>query len=143
MKRFALLLCSAVLFPVFPALGQAAPSSQIPEIIVAGLNAYKASGPEAAITAWLKGSPIEGNRDAMTQANQLRTIQDYYGNYRSFDVIATHAISPTSHIVYLVMNFDKGPVFGRFLLYRPDQQWIVASFNFNTNPYEVLPSSLE
>jgi hypothetical protein len=142
MRRIPWLLCLALYLPLLPALGQT-PPPPIPGIVAAGLQAYRNNGPEAAIAAWLKGSPIEGSKEALAQANQLREIQDFYGNYRSSDLIAAHAISPTTHIVYIVMNFDKGPLFGKFLTYRTGQGWIVASFSFNTAPDQVLPASMQ
>ena len=66
----------------------------LPPIIVSGLEAYKDKGPEDAVRAWIKGSAIDGSKDALTQANNLRQIQDYYGAYRAYEVISTRDITP-------------------------------------------------
>jgi len=112
----------------------------VPKIILSGLEAYKAEGPEAAIKAWLKGSPIEGSKDALTQANNLRQVQDYYGAYKAFDTISSRDLSPTTRIVYLTLNYEKGPLFAKFLVYRTEQGWILVSFLFNTKDELVIPA---
>lgn len=111
----------------------------VPPILVAGLQAYKEKGPEEAIKAWLKGSPIEDDRDALSQALMLQRIQGFYGKYEDYDVIATRSLTPRMQTIYLVMNFEKGPLFGRFITYRTEQGWIMTSFNFNTNSGTIFP----
>lgn len=112
----------------------------LPPIIVSGLEAYKDKGPEDAVRAWIKGSAIDGSKDALTQANNLRQIQDYYGAYRAYEVISTRDITPRTRVVYLVLDFDKGPLFAKFVVYRPDQEWILVNFNFNTKEEVILPT---
>lgn len=143
MMKATLLVCFALLLPLQPARAQAPPAQHVPAIVLSGLETYRSAGPDEAIRAWLKGSPIEGSKDAMAQANQLREIQDFYGNYQGFDLLGVHSIAPSTHLVYIVLNFAKGPLFGKFLTYRTGQGWVVASFSFNTNPDQVLPPALE
>jgi hypothetical protein len=116
------------------------PADEIPPVIKAGLEAYKVEGPEAAIKAWLKGSALEGSKDALSQANVLRQIQDYYGSYESFEVISTRNVTKTTQIVYLAMNFQKGPVFARFMVYHAADGWVSVTFTFNTKSEAILPN---
>jgi hypothetical protein len=134
-----LLLCVFASFGS-SAAGQAT-SDDLPKIIVSGLDAYKADGPEAAIKAWLKGSSIEGSRDAISQSNVLRQVQDYYGAYKSFDRISGRTITPTTRVLYLALNFEKGPLFAKFVIYRTDSGWILVNFVFNTKEELILPSA--
>lgn len=113
---------------------------EVPKIILSGLEAYKAEGPEAAIKAWLKGSPLEGSKDALTQANNLHQIQDYYGAYKAFDPIRSRSLSPTTRIIYLTMDYEKGPLFAKFVAYRTEQGWILTSFTFNTKDELIIPA---
>lgn len=115
-------------------------SSDVPKIILLGLDAYKAEGPEAALKAWVKGGPLEGSKDALSQANVLRQVQDYYGVYKAFDVIRSRNLSPTTRIFYLTMDYEKGPVFAKFVAYRTEQGWIVTTFTFNTKDDLIVPS---
>jgi len=118
-------------------------NNDLPPVILAGIEAYKQKGPEEAVKTWLKGSSLEGNKDALSQANLLRQVQDYYGDYKSFNVLKTRDISPLTKILYLAINFDKGPLFAKFVVYRSESGWILVSFNFNTKEELVLPPDLD
>lgn len=140
MRKIVLLLCSCLLILSPAALtAQNSAAAKLPTIIRSGLEAYKNAGPQSAIQAWIKGSPLDGNKLALSQANNLNQIQDFYGAYRSFDIISTHDVTPRIKTVYLALNFEKGPVFGKFVLYRADSTWILTSFNFNTKEEAILP----
>ena len=145
MRKFVFFFCASVL-----SLAQLASAAQIsdsnkkgstdlPAIVVAGLEAYKNKGPEDAVRAWIKGSPIDGNKEALTQANSLRQIQDFYGAYQTFEVISTRDLAPKTRILYLVLDYEKGPLFAKFVVYRSDQGWILTSFNFDTKEGAILP----
>jgi hypothetical protein len=125
-----------------PAIAQTRSADDVPKIILAGLDAYKADGPEAALTAWIKGSPLDGSKDALSQANMLRQIQDYYGAYKSFDIIRARNLTPNVRVLYLVMNYDKGPLFTKFVVYQSAQGWILTNLNFNTKEELIIPPSL-
>jgi hypothetical protein len=124
------------------AIAQSHASDDIPKIILSGFEAYKAEGAEAAISAWIKGSPLEGSKDALSQANILRQIQDFYGPYKSFDLIRSRNLTPNCRIIYVVMNYDKGPLFAKFTVYQSTQGWVLTNFLFNTKDEVVLPSTL-
>lgn len=103
------------------------------------MDAYRNKGPEEAVKAWIKGSAIEGSKDALSQANVLRQIQDYYGAYQTFEMAGSRDISPRTKMFYLVLDFEKGPLFAQFIVYRPDKEWILAYFNFNTKAEAIFP----
>ncbi len=117
-----------------------AEADEVPKIILSGLEAYKTEGPEAAIKAWLKGSAIEGSKEALSQANNLRQIEDFYGAYKAFELIRSRSLTPTTRIIYLTLDYEKGPLFAKFLVYRAGQGWILAYFTFNTKEDVVVPA---
>jgi hypothetical protein len=119
---------------------QAQEHSEVPKIVLSGLDAYKAEGPEAAVKAWLKGSPLEGSKEALGQANVLRQIEEFYGAYKAFDFIRSRNLSPTTRIIYLTLDYEKGPLFAKFVTYRTEQGWILPSFTFNTKEESILPA---
>ncbi|MGH9684788.1 MAG: hypothetical protein ACRD4S_14395 [Candidatus Acidiferrales bacterium] len=143
MHRWKSSLSTALLLVVFGQCLQAGaqkPSGdEIPQYILSGAEAYKADGPEAAIKAWLKDSPLDGSKEALAQANVLRQIQDFYGAYKDFDVIRSQNISPKIQTIYLTLNYEKGPLFGKFVSYRTDHGWVLTNFAFNTKPENILP----
>lgn len=114
-------------------------SGEVPKIILSGFDAYKAEGPDAALKAWVKGGPVDGSKDALSQANVLRQVQDYYGTYKAFDLIRVRTLTPTTRILYFVIDFEKGPLFAKFIAYRTDQGWIITYFTFNTKDEIIIP----
>jgi hypothetical protein len=145
-KRFCALAAGLLLLTVgqyLPAVAQTHAPDDLPKIILSGIEAYKAEGPDAAIKAWIKGSPVDGSKEALAQANILRQVQDFYGAYRTFEVIRTRNLSPNVRIVYVALEFEKGPLFAKFAVYQTAQGWILTSFNFNTKDELIIPPSLE
>jgi hypothetical protein len=116
-------------------------SEDIPKVLLSGLAAYKAEGPEAAIRAWLKGSALEGSREAMSQANVLRQIQDFYGVYKNYHVVCSRKVAPTTRVFFLSLDFEKGPLFGRFALYDVGDAWVLVYFDFNTKDHAIIPTT--
>ncbi len=114
----------------------------VPHIVIDGLVAYYDKGPDEAVRTWIKDGPIDGNKEALNQANNLRQVQSSYGTFRNFEVIGLEDLSLRVRTVYLVMNYDKGPLFARFMLYRSvDRGWLMTSFDLNTDPEAILPVS--
>lgn len=112
-------------------------------LVECGLSAYLGSGPDAAIKAWLKGSGMEGNTQALTQANILRQIEDFYGKPESYDIVKENAISPRSQMIVFSINHVKGVVFGRFQVYQTKAgEWVATEFKFHTEAAAILPSEM-
>jgi hypothetical protein len=119
-------------------------SEEIPKIIQFGLDTYKAAGPEAAIKSWVKGGPYDGNRDAFTgQASLLRQAQALYGTYRGYEVIRIQDISASVRVFDLTLNFERGPVFSRFIVYRSEQGSMITALNFSTKPEDIVPNLVQ
>jgi hypothetical protein len=116
--------------------------SEVPAVIVAGLDAYKAKGPGEAIKVWVRNGPLDGDTATLSQADGLQQVQNVYGAYQSFDVMSSRDLSPRVRIVYMVMNYEKGPLFARFVCYRSDREWTVTNFVLNTLDTEVLPADV-
>ncbi|MDT8318297.1 MAG: hypothetical protein RQ824_09970 [bacterium] len=139
-----IILFSILIFLLFsPALQAGAAEEAIPEIILGGLTAYKKSGPEAAIKAWIKGGPMEKKeKESLQYGASFKEIEEYYGSYQKHRLIATKEIAPTSRFIILSMDFERGPVFARFLAYKGEKDWLLVSFDFNTKAELILPALL-
>ncbi len=114
----------------------------VPSIIVTGLGDYAFQGAGAAVTAWVKGSAMEGSPEAAIQVNYLRQVESVYGKFQSYHLIQVNELSRLTAIVYLTINYEKGPLFARFLAYRIRDGWILPDFSFNTKPEAILPNDL-
>jgi len=121
-------------------LGSASADTGGKDIVIDGINAYKENGAKAAIETWIKGSALEGSKEALSQANSIRQIEDFYGNYIGYEIVKEHAISDRSSMFLFVINLEKGPIFGRFQTYRKaDNQWVASHFNFHTQATATWP----
>ena len=122
---------------------QAADEQEIPDVVLSGLRTYRSETPNAAFKVWLVGSPMENEGSLMVQgADMFQKTEAHYGKYREFQLIKTVNLTPTSKIIYLQMNFEKGPLFAKFLCYRTDLKWIIAMFDFHTKAEIILPPGL-
>jgi hypothetical protein len=145
MRKSVFLVCSCLILFLSLALNAQTPDTKdkistndVPPVVVSGLEAYRNKGPEDAVRAWIKGSAIEGSKDALSQANVLRQIQDYYGTYQAFEVVSIRELTPKTRVVCLVLDFEKGPLFAQFVVYQSGKDWILAYFNFNTKEELIL-----
>ena len=145
MRKSALLLIVVLstLFFAGRVPAQSVVRTDIPPVLLSGMEAYKPGNPEQAIKAWTKYSPLEGTPAAADEAINLRQAQSVYGAFQWFDVISNREISARVRILYVTMNYEAGPLFGRFVFYHTDRGWIVTSFDFNLDDSKILPITLE
>ncbi|MGH1541206.1 MAG: hypothetical protein ACRBHB_12340 [Arenicella sp.] len=102
-------------------------------------EAYLKNGVDAFIPELLKGSPLEGEKSALTQSNSIRQIEEYYGAYKGYELISEKNLTDSVRIVYYVMNYDKSAVFGAATYYKQTKGEVVTNFNFHTNIWEIIP----
>lgn len=133
----------ASLVVIIVPLSALADASGATQLVERGLNAYLEAGPDAALKIWLEGSGLEGNTQALTQANSLRQIEDYYGKPEGFDIVMEHAITPRSRMVVFAVNYAKGVMYCRFQTYLlKTNAWVLTEFKFNTEAAAILPSNI-
>jgi hypothetical protein len=123
--------------------GSALAQLEIPKIVGDGFNAYQNAGAKAAISAWLKASPMEN--DVSTRTNMeglLGRWQTDYGKLVGFDLIRGVILSPSFERLYVLVKFEKGAAFASFDCYRASTGWIVARLNLNASASEVLPGAI-
>ena len=138
--RLTLLISIASFFMIVGAVMVHAESAKpVPPIIQAGFSAYASEGPEAAINAWLKGGPMEGEKTAVAAADNFRQIERYLGKYKSYELIDVKDIGTSSKMLYFSMNFDRGAAYASFVIYKREKDWIVQNLDFNTKPETIMP----
>jgi len=132
-----------LILALFMPLTSHAENTDATSIVTRGLGAYAKGGAKAAIESWIKGSGLEGSKEALSQANVLRQVEDFYGEYEGHDIIKDHQISERVHMIIFVMNYKKGPLFGRFQSYRSNSgQWVATEFKFHTEAALILPNNV-
>ncbi len=102
-------------------------------------KAYLKHGAEAFIPALLKGSPLEGDKTALSQSNTIRQIESFYGKFLKIEVMREKVLSENVRLVYYIMNYENSPVFGNAMLYKKNGKEIVTNFNFNTKLFVIAP----
>lgn len=112
-------------------------------LVIRGLDAYAKEGSLSAIKTWIKGSALEGSKEALSQANTLNQVQDYYGDFEDFEIIKINKISKRTQMVLYVINFNRGVLFGRFQAYKTKAgDWVATTFHFKTESQHVFPDSI-
>jgi hypothetical protein len=118
----------------------------MPSIVLAGLNDYSFKGADGAIKTWTKGGVLERSEEVAAQLALLKEIESLYGTFSSGHLIETHALTPRAQLVYVTLNYDRGPAFARFVAYREvakvKEDWILSDLSFSTRPETILPSDL-
>jgi hypothetical protein len=116
--------------------------AEIEDPLARASAAYLKGGVEAFIPSLLKGSPLEGEKGILTQANSIKQIESYYGAYQGYEVIFEKPLTSRVRLVYYVLNYEKSPVFGVASYYKMGGQEVVTNFNFHTEIGKIVPDEV-
>ena len=115
-------------------------SSTAPPVVEAGFALLpKGAGMDSAVNEWQKGGLLEGDVKVSNLANYLRRVNQSSGSYQSHEVLQTRPIGRSSEVLYLAINFERGVVYGRLLLFRSAKDWVVQNMDFSTRPEALMP----
>lgn len=136
----AVLIC--VFVSSFAAQGFAA-QNEIPKFLKAGFEKYEKEGPKGAIETWTQGSAIEGSKEVLSQANNFKQIEDFYGKFSGYTLVKENKISDASSVYLIDIKYEKGNLYSKFFCYKkPDGQIVITNFNFHTHAEAVWPASV-
>ncbi len=117
----------------------AQPAASLPPVIQAGFALWaKGGGIDVVLAEWQKGGLLEGDR-ASAQSNYFKRLNWATGSFKGYDVLQAKTIGRSSQVLYLSINFERGAVYGRFVLYRAEKGWVVQNMDFSTKPEAVMP----
>lgn len=137
-KMIAIALLATVL-----AVPVQAQQSGARQLVERGMSVYSKEGADAGIKAWLKGSSLETNTQALTQANMLRQIEDFYGKPESIEIIRENQITPRTYVALVAINYSKGALFGRMQAFQTKGgDWVLTEFRFHTDASMIFPSDV-
>jgi hypothetical protein len=147
MKVFNIVVCSGLAVAIGSYLtlsphqaAGAGPNLPLPPVIEAGFDSWaKGGGADAILGGWQRGGLMEGSSKAATQAGYFRNSAQTLGTYKSHEIIQTKAVSRASQVIYLSINFERGLVYGRFLVYRTEKDWVVQNMDFSDRPEALMP----
>lgn len=127
-------------FIFFPLLAARAANLPLPAVIEAGFDLWsKGSGVDTVLGSWQKGGLMEASNKTAGQAGYLRSLSHGVGNYKSHEIIQSKEVSHLSQVIYLSINFERGVVYGRFLVYQTDKDWVVQNMDFSERPEAIMP----
>ncbi len=113
----------------------------LPPVIAAGMDVYAIEGAESAVKTWVKGGPLEGDPKVLNSVQAFDEVEKFYGRYEGYHLVSQRNLTPTSKLIYLQMDYEKGPLYVRFLCYLAGEKWVVSGrMVLNTDPDAVLKS---
>jgi hypothetical protein len=142
MFRSALLIvfgCCCLLALLYAREAGGAPDP-LPAILQNGFAAWaKNRNSSWAFDAWKIGGLLERDSKPGTLSRFFSQLDQILGNYQSYEVIDTKHIGQNSEVIYLSVNFAHAAMFGRFMLYRADKDWVVQNMDFSPKPEAIMP----
>ncbi len=116
-----------------------------PPVLATGLDSLIAGNSAAAVHIWTAtwtGPSDSGKEEQLaTTFEQVGTVG---GRALGYDWIRTTSLGSSLRTTYLILRYERLPVYARFALYQPSPNgpWVVASVNFNTDSEKVFPKEL-
>jgi hypothetical protein len=126
------------LLPFVPVVA-AEPDSSIPAVIRAGFVFFQKQHPEQGVDTWKEGGLVGEEFRSVSHANYFKGAERTLGKYDSYELIATKMVGRSSKVIYVSINYERGAVYTRFLVYRADKDWVVQSMDFSTKPEALMP----
>lgn len=143
MKTPLALLAIGVLLLGQPSAALAQPKTPVPELINQGLNAYAQSGLNTALQIWLQNSLLDRTTLLRTELAALKQADATFGLFESGEVMRTAAITPRVTRVYLVMYYERAPLWAWFDLYRTrNGSQVISDVFFSPKVQVILPGDL-
>jgi hypothetical protein len=145
-------LSSCLAFSCFVAMGlplnaAAQGPDSLPLAVRRGLDLIASDSTPKAISVWAAswtGPAFEGRFEELSEG--FRRLEAIAGRAHGYDVLAVDSIGPNLLRVFLVLRYERLPVFMELVAYNPrapsSDTWIVPSVRFHTAAPEVLPLNI-
>lgn len=132
--RYLMMLCSVSLLFALPARAASTPDP----VLVKGLNAYVANGPEACLAIWYSTQP----RLAAEMGAKLAAATKDLGAAFDTDVVAIQTVSRRVTRYYLAVYFPRRPLWIRIERYAGRDQVYYLPLRLSFDPDDILPGYL-
>ena len=114
-------------------------NAAIPSILQAGFTFFKQQHPEKGLDAWKQGGLVGAEFPTVANASYFTQAERTLGKYVSYELITVKMVGASSRVIYLSINYARGAVYARFLMYHGESGWVVQSMDFNTRPEALMP----
>ena len=134
-------IAAAVIVAMAPSrvVGQA---TAIPPVVTQGLDSLVAGNPTSAVGIWARSWTGADTALAAPLLESLGELNKVLGKPLGYDLVKIFDVGPNLRKIYVMIRYTRQPLYARFAAYRPGRDWQVIDTTFNTNPTEVIPSSL-
>lgn len=137
---FCILLLFAIIILSPLTLARAETDPAFPTVLESGFSLWqKGGGIDGVLGVWQKGGLLDGDRKVAVQANYLRGVSQVLGNYRSHERLQVQGLGLNTKILYFAIQFERGAVYSRALLYKTEKDWVVQNIDFSTRPEALMP----
>ena len=114
---------------------------EVPPVVRAGLDAYKAGDIGAALDVWFKNSPAP-RQTIPTTRGAFEQVEASYGHMTGYDLLEVVPFGTHATRTYAILLYEKGPVYAWFDCFKTGDGWILTGFLFNTKPDLILPATM-
>ncbi len=144
MKTPRLLLALTALLLASPASNALAETrTPVPELINQGLNAYAQSGLSTALQVWLQNSLLDRATLLRSELASLKYADANYGLFESSEVMRVASITPRVTRVYLVMYYERAPLWAWFDIYQTrNGKQVISDVFFSPKVQVILPAEM-
>lgn len=95
------------------------------------------------MAVWLKGSPLEADTTRRTTfIGEIAKLESLYGKMVGFETIHAVIVVPSMLRDYVMVKFERGPVYFAFDCYKAKNHWTIPQINFNARADAVLPAAI-
>jgi len=117
--------------------------SDIPQVVPDGFESYRKSGIKAAVVTWLDGSALAGDTaQAASYVTVLSQAEAVFGKIVGFEPIRVIQITPWVQHIFILIRFEKAPMYISFECYKTDSRWIVTGLACDTTATKILPTNV-
>jgi hypothetical protein len=105
--------------------------------------AFKHWGAEQAAAALLKGGILEGGEAQRELGTRLQTETAGMGTFHSHEIVAVHPVTERSAYCLATLNFQKGAIFLKLLLYaNTSNQVVINGWALSGEPFPEFTAHL-
>ena len=132
--------CCLVAFYHARGAADAPAAAPVPAVIQKGFTMWaKNRDASWAFDVWKIGGLLERDIKPNTLSRYFARLDANVGSYKNYEVISTKGVSQNSGVIYLCINFDHAAIYGRFVVYRTDKDWVVQDMDFSVKPEAMMP----
>lgn len=136
----SILLASALITLIVSPID--AQATEIPSVVTEGLDLLIENKRTAAVAHWSRSWTDADTARSSTLIESLDDLDRLLGVVQGYDLVKSFEVGPSILNLYLIVRYEKQPLFAFFALYRPKSEWQVNAVSWNTDAAAVFPSSL-